>query len=174
MIQLAFALVLSQSPAQAPLQQPPPVDCADSAHRAFDFWVGDWHVTPTGSATVIAHSQITVTANGCAIEEDFRQTVGPGAAPTDYRGRSFTVHDPATAGWQQFYIDSTGQLTHFHGTVVDGAMVLDAPGLVAGVTRRMTIAALADGSVRQWGQRSTDGGITWSEPTYDFTYRRSE
>lgn len=36
----------------------------------------------------------------------------------------------------------------------------------------MTQAPLADGSVRQWGQVSIDGGATWSPGGYDFTYRR--
>jgi len=38
---------------------------------------------------------------------------------------------------------------------------------------RMTYTQGADGSVRQAGQASKDGGRTWT-PGFDFTYRRAK
>jgi hypothetical protein len=37
----------------------------------------------------------------------------------------------------------------------------------------MSYSQNADGSVRQFGEQSTDGGKTWS-PSFDFTYRPSK
>jgi hypothetical protein len=42
----------------------------------------------------------------------------------------------------------------------------------AGRTNRMTYSPNPDGSVRQHGETSDDGGHTWT-PDYDFTYRRA-
>lgn len=153
---------------------PAPIDCTDADHQAFAFWVGDWDVSPTGTETVVAHSVISTAAGGCAIEENYHQTVGPGGVATDYRGASFSTFDSAGGGvWRQFYVDSGGNVTAFEGKVVDGAMVLDAPGGQPNIRQRMTLQAQPDGSVRQWGLVSRDGGQTWTATGgYDFTYRR--
>lgn len=153
---------------------PAPIDCNDADHQAFAFWVGDWDVSPTGTETVVARSVISTAAGGCAIEENYHQTVGPGGVATDYRGASFSTFDSANGGvWRQFYVDSGGSVTAFEGKVVDGAMVLDAPGNGPDIRQRMTLQAQPDGSVRQWGLVSRDGGQTWSSAGgYDFTYRR--
>lgn len=170
MIHIALALAALINVQATP---PPTIDCSDADHSAFDFWIGTWDVSPTGTETVVARSVISESAGSCAIEEDYRQTIGPGGVATDYRGASLSVFDTAGGGvWRQFYVDSGGVVTAFEGRSVDGAMQLDAPGRRAGVTQRMTIAPQADGSVRQWGQTSTDGGQTWTSGGYDFTYRR--
>ncbi len=168
MIQIAlFAAALQAAPTP-----PPPIDCTDANHRAFDFWLGEWEVRPTGTQTVVATSVIARAAGECAIQETYHQTLGRGGAPMSYRGSSLSVFDQAGGGkWRQFYVDSGGAVTVFEGEAKDGAMVLDAPGR-AGAIQRMTLAPQADGSVRQWGQTSTDGGATWSAGGYDFTYRR--
>ena len=162
---ILFAALLQAAP-------PPAVDCTDADHSAFNFWVGEWDVSPTGTGTVVAHSVISSTAGGCAIEEDYHQTVGPGGVAATYHGVSFSTYDAGGGMWRQFYVDSGGAVTMFEGGPNDGAMVLDAPGRRPGVTQRMTIAPQPDGSVRQWGQSSTDGGTTWTAGGYDFTYRR--
>lgn len=169
MIHIAlFAAVLAQTP---PPAAPPPVDCTDADHSAFNFWIGDWDVSPAGSSTVVAHSVISAAAGGCAIEENYHQTVGPGGVAADYRGASFSTFDSAHGGvWRQFYVDSGGSVTAFEGAVEDGAMVLRAPG-PGGRLLRMTVSAQPDGSVRQHGEASADGGATWT-PGYDFIYRR--
>lgn len=151
---------------------PPPVDCSDADHSAFNFWLGEWDVSPTGTDTVVARSTISSAAGGCAIEENYHQTVGPGGVAASYHGSSFSVFDAANGGiWRQFYVDSGGSVTAFEGGLQDGGMVLDAPG-APGVIQRMTVAPQPDGSVRQWGRTSRDGGATWSSGGYDFTYRR--
>lgn len=171
MIHIALlAALLQTAPSPAP-PGPAPIDCSDADHSAFNFWIGDWSVSLTGTETVVAQSTISSAADGCAIEENYHQTVGPDGATISYRGASFSVFDVRNGKWRQFYVDSGGEVTAFEGAALDGAMVLDAPGW-AGVTQRMTVAPLPDGSVRQWGQTSQDGGQTWSSGGYDFTYRR--
>jgi hypothetical protein len=167
MIQIALlAAVLQTAPTP-----PPPIDCSDADHSAFNFWVGEWDVSQTGTDGVVARSTISSTAGGCAIEEDYHQSVGPGGVATTYHGVSFSTFDARRGGvWRQFYMDSTGAVTVFEGGVEDGAMVMHAPGR-AGAVQRMTISPLADGSVRQLGESTRDGGTTWTAG-YDFTYRR--
>ena len=175
MIHIALLALVIQTPppaGSAPPPQPAPIDCQDTEHSAFNFWLGDWNVSPTNTATVIATSTISPAAGGCAIEEDFRQFIGPGGVAANYQGASFSVFDAAGGGkWRQFYVDSGGSVTVFEGGLQDGAMVLDAPA-APGIIQRMTIAPQPDGSVRQWGRNSRDGGASWSANTYDFTYRR--
>jgi hypothetical protein len=164
---ILFAAVLQTAPPAAP----PPIDCTDADHSAFNFWVGDWDVSATGSGAVVAHSVISLTAGGCAVEEDYHQTVGPGGAPATYHGVSFSTFDARRGGvWRQFYMDSGGGVTVFEGGPRDGAMVLEAPSR-GGAVQRMTVSPEPDGSVRQRGESSADGGATWT-PGYDFTYRR--
>lgn len=162
---ILFAALLQAAPA-------PPIDCTDADHSAFNFWIGDWDVRATGTDTVVARSTIASTAGGCAIEEDYHQTVGPGGVATTYHGVSFSTFDQRRGGvWRQFYMDSNGAVTVFEGGLSDaGAMVLQAPGR-PGSIQRMTVSPQPDGSVRQRGESSTDGGESWT-PGYDFTYRR--
>lgn len=167
---ILFAAVLQKAPAATPAP-PPPIDCTNADHSAFNFWIGDWDVSATGSGAVVAHSVISPTAGGCAIEEDYHQTVGPGGAALAYHDVSFSTFDARRGGvWRQFYMDSGGGVTVFEGGPRDGAMVLEAPGR-GGAVQRMTVSPEPDGSVRQRGESSTDRGATWT-PGYDFTYRR--
>ena len=70
---ILFAALLQAAP-------PAPIDCTDADHSAFNFWVGDWNVSATGTDAVVARSVIASTAGGCAIEEDYHQSVGPGGS----------------------------------------------------------------------------------------------
>ena len=162
-----FALAVAAAAQAAPLA-PPTIDCNDSDHRAFDFWIGDWDVRPTGTDTVIARSRIEKIV-GCAISETFDQTVGRGGKPMEYHGRSISSYVPADKGWRQFYVDSNGSAASFTGGIADGAMVLTRQAPIG--TIRMTVRPNADGTVRQHAELSRDGGRTW-QPSYDFTYRR--
>ena len=175
MIHIVLLVAALQSAAPAPQgaaqNPPPPIDCTDADHSAFNFWLGDWHVS-TRSDVVVATSTLSSIADGCAIEENFHQTVGPGGVVANYRGASYSVFDAAGGGkWRQFYVDSAGSVTVFEGGIVDGAMVMFAPG-GPGTIQRMIVAPQTDGSVRQTGATSRDGGETWSTGGYDFTYRR--
>ena len=167
---MSFLALLMAAAVQSPppaIPAPPPVECNDADHRAFDFWIGDWDVSPTGSTTVIATSRIEKIVD-CAISETYHQTKGPGGKPTNYHGRSISTYVPADKGWRQLYVDNGGTASTLTGGIVDGAMVFNSKN--GPVSNRMILNANPDGSVRQRGEASTDGK-TWT-PSFDFTYRK--
>lgn len=169
MILTLIALATAQNaPPPAPPSRPP-VDCNDAAHRAYDYFVGDWDVTDTRSGSPIARSRIEKVMGGCAIRETYDQTVGPGNKPLEYHGSSYTALNTGDNSWRQFYIDTGGAAFSYTGGIVDGAMVLTASA--GQLANRMTVAPQPDGSVRQSGAVTLDGGKTW-QTGYDFTYRR--
>jgi hypothetical protein len=160
-----------QDPGEA-LAQPPPtrtVDCRDADHRALDFWVGDWVVYDTKSVSRIGTSRIELLLNGCAIKETYEQTIGPAGQALNYRGTSYSALNNADRKWRQLYVDSGGAALSYSGEVEGGAMVLRAAAGAMGT--RMSLRPQSDGSVRQIGEITRDGGATWS-PGVDLTYRR--
>jgi hypothetical protein len=100
------------------------------------------------------------------------------SASQAYSGRSINIYDVRAERWEQFWVDNQGDRTHFvGGPTADGMQLVDerdfsedAEGPVA---TRMTFTANSDGSVRQHGEVSADGGTSW-EMRYDLTYRRAE
>jgi hypothetical protein len=164
---ISLMLVLAQTSAASP-PAPPKVDCNDADHRAFDFWLGEWDVSPTGGTEIIARSRIEKIA-GCAVSETFDQFMGPGGIKIDYHGRSISSYAPLEKRWRQFYVDSGGTAASLTGGIVNGAMVLS--NVIPIGQNRMTVTPNADGSVRQQGAFSADGGNSWT-PGYDFTYRK--
>ena len=162
MLALLFLAAQSAVPASPP---PPPPACTASEHRQFDFWVGEWTVTPTGKTNVVASSLIEKLYGGCAIRENWMPLKGSagGSLNNYYDGR-----------WRQTWVDASNSRVDFTGGLVDGKMVLTGdwkgvlgPGKDALI--RMTYSKNADGSVRQHGEQSTDGGKSWST-NFDFTY----
>jgi hypothetical protein len=144
--------------------------CASAAHRAFDFWIGEWDAYRPGGDQPVGRSTIAVEDHGCVITEHWRSLGVP------YSGRSLNSFDALAGKWFQYWMDSTGDITRFEGGLNDaGQMVLTAvgdvaPGQIEPHWRRMTFTPNPDGSVRQHGEASPDGE-TWTT-TYDFTYRR--
>jgi hypothetical protein len=165
-----IALLLSAAPllAQAQPAAPRANACADAEHGQFDFWVGRWNVTPTGKDNVTAHSLIEK-VYGCGIRENWAPNAGGD-------GGSLSIYVPAEKGWRQTWIDFTGSYVDFRGGWDGHAMVLTGnwpgpdgkPNLV-----RMTYTVGPDGSVRQAGAASKDGGKTWT-PSFDLTYHRAQ
>lgn len=89
-------------------------------------------------------------------------------------GTSLTSFDSAIGRWNQLWIGAQPGRVFFEGGAVDGSMVLtgywgvDAEGRPNLV--RMTYSQLEDGNLRQYGQASSDHGLTWSD-NFDLTYR---
>lgn len=134
--------------------------------RAFDFWIGEWDVQPTGRprAPQGASSVIEKSLEGCLIIENWE----PGALG---RGKSFNTFNRGTKQWEQFWVDATGRLTHYFGTFQpDGSLRYETRDSGSGL-QRMTFEKKSPTEVRQFGQRSTDGGKTW-QMTFDLTYLR--
>lgn len=171
---MLIALLLAAATPQTtpPPPAPPPVDCNDADHRAFDFWIGDWDVYATGTAALVAHSKIEKIV-GCAISETYDQFAGKKGQKVDYHGRSISSYVPAgsdgAGGWLQYYVDNAGTAATLKGGWNGKAMIFLSKA--GPVTNRMTLKPHPDGSVRQFGESSTDDGKTW-QPSYDFTYKK--
>jgi len=162
MLDLVLGLLLQSS---QPAPPPPPPACAGPEHNQFDFWVGEWSVTPTGKPNVVANSLIEKLYGNCAVRENWMPLKGtPGGSLNNY----------SDGRWRQTWVDSSNSRVDFVGGLVNGKMVLsgdwkgvNGPGQDAII--RMTYSKNADGSVRQHGEQSTDFGVTWSD-SFDFTY----
>ena len=163
---LASAGMSQTTPMQPPPARPPA--CETAEHRQFDFWVGRWDVYPTGTTQLIAHSLIERLYAGCAIRENWMPLGGTG-------GGSLNSYRPSERRWRQVWTDSANGLADYSGGMEGEAMVLTGTATQPDGTRslvRMRYSRGADGSVRQEGSGSTDGGQTW-QSRYDFTYRPS-
>lgn len=170
-VAIAFAIQAAQPAGQAPPPSPPPPACTSDEHSQFDFWVGEWDVTPTGASQLVAHSKIEKLYGGCAIRENWMPLKGTGGGSLN----NFVKED---GRWHQTWLDSVNSRVEFVGGLVGNKMVLvgywkgvNGPGKDALI--RMSYSKNADGSVRQLGEQSTDHGLTW-QTNFDFTYRPSK
>jgi hypothetical protein len=158
------AAAFGQSAATSPSAPPPPLP----VNHDFDFWIGEWDVYRTGTDMKIGESVVEAVADGHALYENWKATRGP------QTGKSLTSCHHFTKEWQQFYVGSGGQTTHYRGGFVDGKLVITAETVTpqgAKYLNRGTWTNNPDGTVRQQFDTSTDGGVTWT-PGFDGTYRR--
>jgi hypothetical protein len=144
----------------------------DPVYRQFDYWLGTWDVRPNGAAPDTAppaSNVITKVHNGCVILESW---TAPGQT-----GQSFNIYDRVERKWHQTWVDSTGGLHEYWGELRDGNMVYEGdipapPGSGGGRVRtRLTFFRQADGSIRQYAERTADGGKTWAV-VYDLLYTK--
>jgi hypothetical protein len=139
--------------------QPPVGPCASTEFKQLDFWVGRWDVyDPSGKQ--VANSLIEK-VYGCGVRENWMPFQGGG-------GGSLNTYVPSEKHWEQFWIDSAGSRARFIGGVKGKSMVIE--GEWAGPLVRMTYTPNDDGSVRQFGEQSTDKGKTW-KTSFDLLYR---
>ena len=173
MISSIFALALLQassaqasSPPTQPASPPPPPACDKEIHSGFDFWVGEWDVYPNGQDTKVANSKIERKHNGCAVIENWMPLNGQG-------GTSLNHVDVFTGHWRQKWVGSSPGAVEFSGGIVDDKMVLTgtwpSPGALTTLIR-MTYSKDEDGNVRQFGEASTDHGLSW-QTSFDFIYK---
>jgi len=146
-----------------------PAGCTGAEHRQFDFWLGEWDVSPSGATSaIVAESSITLTNQGCVIIEDWR----PFATA---HGHSLNMYDPATQSWHQTWMAASPLRTEYRGGFSDGVMSFEAltplPGVPEGARSRMNFQRIDDNTVRQWGEQLDAGAAEWTV-TWDFTYRR--
>jgi hypothetical protein len=139
---------------------------ASPSFREFDFWIGEWDAKNAQGVTV-GSSSVQLILGQCVIFENWSTPVSS--------GKSFNIFNTTDKKWHQTWVDDKGTFTHYIGGLVDGKMVLDSESTVNGkkTINRMTFAKLADGSVRQHGETSTDEGKTWTT-SFDFTYVRKK
>jgi hypothetical protein len=142
---------------------------ADPNYRAFDFWIGEWDVQPTGpnrnpigsGATSVIERQL----DGCVIQENWMPAGGG-------QGKSFNIYNAATKQWEQYYVDTRATITLYKGTFhEDGNLYFEADQFGSANKLRMTFFNQGPNQVRQLGHISTDGGKTWAV-SFDLTYVR--
>ena len=149
----------------------PPRSCSAQEHRQFDFWLGDWAVlSPAGEAA--GTNLVTSELDGCMLQEHWRSADGKQV------GTSLNHYDPASATWNQTWVDSTAGFLVLKGSFRDGRMVLSGDKAMPGGTRAANRISWErtgpDGTrVRQLWEKSSDGGKTWTV-AFDGTYVRKE
>lgn len=148
-----------------------PTGCTAPEARQFDFWLGEWDVSPSGSTSgaTIAESSVTLHDQGCVILENWRPFGGG-------HGHSINGYDATDGKWRQTWIDANGQRSEFAGVLdAQGVLRLEVLGAAqagqAPGRRHMNFQRIDENTVRQWGDLQPEGGgdavIEW-----DFTYRR--
>lgn len=147
-------LILVFCLASAPLYAAGAGACDTPAHRAFDFWLGDWQVhTPAGK--LAGHNRVESRYGGCVVHEQYT------SASSNYRGESLNIYDAARQVWHQTWVDSSGLLLVLEGGIRDGRMIM--AGTLTGsdgviTKQRITWTPNPDGSVRQLWQTQKPGG----------------
>lgn len=133
--------------------------CTAEEYRHFDFWLGEWDVTPAGAAQPAATNIISSHQAGCAVLEEY--TAGA------FTGMSINFYDRVTERWHQSWMSNSGGAVYLEGGLDEnGAMVMSDKGMtlneVTGNLNRVTWTPNDDGSVRQYWEQSTDDGETWN------------
>ena len=157
-------------PAPAPQGPPPNYGCPGSEYQQFKFWVGEWTVTTTNGGKPAGSSKIEVLAKGCIVFESWKSVSGGD-------GHSINVYDQADGKWHQTWVDATGDQVHYIGGWQNGKMEFRADDVATPqkqpVVLTMTFEPRADGTVRQSGTQSTDGGKTF-QPAFDLIYTKKK
>jgi ketosteroid isomerase-like protein len=145
---MLLALLLSAQTLQV-------TSCTSPAHRAFDFWIGDWDVLDAGSMQRSAHVIVESILDGCVLHERYEDAKG-------LRGESFTSYDPSRGDWQQTWVTNRGQLLIIRGNQRGRDFVFS--GAVATAVGEDLVRATwapAGDAVRETADTSSDGGRTW-------------
>ncbi len=138
--------------------------------KKFDFWVGEWNVFNPQKQKA-GDSRIEKILNGAVILENWTGING-------YTGKSFNYYDMDKKKWIQFWVDQNSASTYYEGNYdsTKNAIVYYSHDHVKDISpfiRRLTFYNLGPNEVRQFSQRSTDKGETWTTE-YDFSYIRKE
>jgi len=162
----AALLVLVQLLSSASFGQAESRCSSDERYRQFDFWLGEWEVKDA-EGKLAGESSITSDLSGCVVFEHYR-------TPT-YSGKSINIFDVTDGKWHQTWVDVTGVLTEYTGGIEDGKMIYVADEVRNGnpVLLKMTFTKKEDGSVRQFGEFSSDKGKTW-KVRYDLLYLKKK
>ncbi|HVD60260.1 MAG TPA: tetratricopeptide repeat protein [Gemmatimonadaceae bacterium] len=138
------------------------------AHQ-FDFWIGQWDVTPWSGivAGPPGFNDVHAILESCVVFENWR--AGGGG-----EGKSFNYYDTNLSKWRQVWRDDAGSSLDYTGEFRDGAMrftgwTLNAQG--KRVEQKLTFTPYGKDTVRQTFEASNDGGKTWSV-TFDGRYVR--
>ena len=156
----------SSTPAPAPVKRRVSPCPTDTNRHRFDFWIGEWNVeTPDGKPA--GHSVVQAISGGCGLLENWTDMNGG-------TGKSINAYNPASRSWQQFWVGEFGAVTEYRTSEWRGdTLTLHAQSQLGGQSAelRLSFNPRPDGSVRQFGEQSLDGGKTWTT-SYELFYRR--
>ncbi len=134
------------------------VNCNLSAHRQFDFWIGNWNVKDSKEQKLLGKDSIEKSLYGCAIEEHFRDT-------GDGEGKSLSFFEPRDGLWHQTYLDNAGAVLQLSGDFQNDQMMLAGtvlfPGSSNSVMIRIVWQKIDETRVRMSQENSSDAGSTW-------------
>ncbi|MEJ2615923.1 MAG: tetratricopeptide repeat protein [Ignavibacteriaceae bacterium] len=136
--------------------------------KKFDFWVGEWNVYNPQKQKV-GDSKIEKILKGAVILENWSGVSG-------YTGKSFNHFNMDKKKWVQYWVDQNSNSIYFEGNYDSTKKAIvyysyDHAEDSSPYIRRLTFYNLGADKVRQFSQRSTDKGETWTTE-YDFTYIR--
>lgn len=165
---VGFAETSPQPP--PPAAQQPNYGCPGPEYQQFKFWLGEWTVATTDGGHKAGESKVELLASGCVL---FESWMGRGGGT----GHSINVYDQADGKWHQTWVGSTGDQVHYIGTFTGGKIEFRADDVSTPqkqpVVLTMTFEPKPDGTVRQSGTISTDGGKTF-KPSFDLTYTKKK
>ena len=165
---VAFSLIAVCAGAQAPtvVESRP---CEESPkYRGMDFWLGEWEVE-TAEGNPAGKSNIELVLDGCIVLENWTGQNG-------YAGKSFNLFHHDSSKWEQIWVDNQGQVTRYEGDAKDGNIYYRTESVGPDGKKtlsRMTFFQKEPDRVRQLGEKSTDGGASWSTE-YDLLYKRKK
>ncbi len=156
--------------AQGANQAPPNYGCKGVEYQQFKFWLGEWDDSATAGGMSAGQSKIELLAAGCIIFENWKSTNGGS-------GHSINVYDQADGKWHQTWVDATGDQVHYTGTWTGSKLEMRADDISTpqkqSVVVTMTFEPLANGTVRQSGTQSVDGGTAF-QPSFDLIYTKKK
>lgn len=160
---------LAQSAAR-PAVQGVAAPCQTDPNRwRFDFWVGEWNVE-NRAGQAAGRSSVQVVSGGCGLLENW-------TAPNGSTGKSLNTYNPALGHWQQFWVGQFGAVTEYRDSEWRGDTLIFHAASTGNASKpsllRLSFNPMPDGSVRQFGEQSTDSGRTWTV-AYELFYRRAQ
>lgn len=160
---VAPAIEISAKKDSPTIKVSPAVISDEEKYRQFDFWIGKWEVFQYGTEKLAGHSLIESILDGKVIRETYS------TANSNYAGTSLNKYNPTSGKWEQYWVDNSGLTLHILGQYEDNKMTLQD----AALSNRITWHNLADGTVRQVWEQSTDSGKNWTK-AFDGHYKKAE
>jgi hypothetical protein len=123
--------------------------CADSAHRAYDFFLGSW-IARHADGTIIGTAAVTPVLGGCALRVDW--------TGSNFTGYSTDAYVADEHRWQKAWFDTKGRTEIVNGKAVHGSIVFEGTGREHQREEWRPVSARV---VHQMYDVTEDGGKTW-------------
>ncbi len=125
----------------------PATRCTGTAYQALDFRLGKWNYSAPGYDPGL--SIVIQPANRCALQDKYEDVKGG-------KSQAFMVYAPADGHWYITTYDPGGR------SVMQGTATKDAVAFYHSPTDREVYRRQADGTITFTGERSSDGGQSWT------------